>query len=339
MARFSRLEVLNAIVDTGLVPVFYHADVEVAKQVVRACAEGGAKVVEFTNRGDFAPEVFRELARYVEREDREVMLGVGSVVDEPTAALYIAYGANFVVGPVLNEAVARLCNRRKVAYMPGCGSATEISYAEELGVEIVKIFPGNSVGGPEFVKAVLAPCPWTRIMPTGGVEASEESIRAWFEAGVACVGMGSNLVRKDLVAAGDWEGITARVRQVLQWIRDVRGGPLFLGVEHVGLYATEKASAPAIAEWYRDRFGFELREGRTSFFVAGKGSGRLEIVKEAVTDRCHVAIRVSNFEKAVASLEARGVALEEPVIRPGTKAAFLKERDPAGNLVHLFWTA
>lgn len=338
MARFSRLEVLNAMVDTGLVPVFYHADVEVAKQVVRACAEGGAKVVEFTNRGDFAPEVFRELARYVEREAREVILGVGSVIDEPTAALYIAYGANFVVGPVLNEAVARLCNRRKVAYIPGCGSATEISYAEELGAEIVKIFPGNAVGGPEFVKAVLAPCPWTRIMPTGGVEASEESIRAWFEAGVACVGMGSNLVRKDLVAARDWEGITAGVCQVLQWIRDARGEPLFLGVERLGLYATGEADAQAIAGWYRDRLGLELQESCNSFLAAGKRGAQLEIAKEAsTTGGCYIAIRVSNFEKAMAALQAQGVALGEPVTQPGTKVVFLKERDPAGNLVCLFW--
>ncbi len=223
MARFSRLEVLNTIINLGLVPVFYHADVETAKNVVKACTEGGAKVVEFTNRGDFAPEVFRQLSQFVSREAPEVILGVGSVIDAPTAAMYIADGANFVVGPVLNEEIARLCNRRKVAYMPGCGSASEISYAEELGVEIVKIFPGDSVGGPEFVKAVLGPCPWTLIMPTGGVDATEESIKAWFKAGVACVGMGSKLIRKDLVAAGNWAEITAKVRQVLDWIKEARG--------------------------------------------------------------------------------------------------------------------
>jgi 2-dehydro-3-deoxyphosphogluconate aldolase/(4S)-4-hydroxy-2-oxoglutarate aldolase len=338
MARFSRLEVLNTIVDTGLVPVFYHANVEVAKQAMQACAAGGARVFEFTNRGDFAPEVFKELSRYVNQEGLEIILGVGSVIDEPTAAMYIAYGANFVVGPILNEAVARLCNRRKVAYSPGCGSASEISYAEELGVEIVKIFPGDSVGGPGFVKAILGPCPWTRIMPTGGVDAKEESIKAWFEAGVAAVGMGSNLVRKDLVAAGNWEEITAKVRQVLQWIRETRGEPVFLGVEHVGLYPTKEADAQVIGEWYRERFGFDLKEGRSSFFASGKGSGRIEILKEAITDRCHVAVRVSNFEKAVASLEAQGVAIEEPIIKPGLKAVFLKERDPAGNLIHLLWT-
>jgi 2-dehydro-3-deoxyphosphogluconate aldolase/(4S)-4-hydroxy-2-oxoglutarate aldolase len=223
MARFSRLEVLDTIIKVGLVPLFYHANVEVGKNVVKACADGGARVIEFTNRGDFALEVFKQLSPFVSQEAPGVILGVGSVIDEPTAALYIAYGANFVVGPVLNADVARLCNRRKVAYMPGCGSVSEISYAEELGVEIVKIFPGNSVGGPEFVKAVLGPCPWTCIMPTGGVDATEESIKAWFKAGAACVGMGSNLIRKDLVAAGNWQGITALVRQVLSWIKEARG--------------------------------------------------------------------------------------------------------------------
>jgi 2-dehydro-3-deoxyphosphogluconate aldolase/(4S)-4-hydroxy-2-oxoglutarate aldolase len=219
MARFTRLEVYNTMLSTGLVPVFYNADVEVAKKVVEACNAGGARVVEFTNRGDFAPEVFKQLSQYFGKTSPEIILGVGSVIDEPTAALYIAYGANFVVGPLLNETIARVCNRRKVAYIPGCGSVSEISYAEELGAEIVKIFPGDSVGGPGFVKAVLGPCPWTRIMPTGGVDATEESIKAWFDAGVACVGIGSKLIRKDLVAAGNWTEITSKVRQVLDWIK------------------------------------------------------------------------------------------------------------------------
>jgi 2-dehydro-3-deoxyphosphogluconate aldolase/(4S)-4-hydroxy-2-oxoglutarate aldolase len=222
MARFSRLQVLNTIVDTGLVPVFYHPDLEVAKNVAVACASGGARVVEFTNRGDFAPEVFKELSRFLAQEHPGIILGVGSVVDAPTAALYIAYGANFVVGPILNPEVARLCNRRKIAYSPGCGSASEIAEAEELGVEIVKVFPGASVGGPAFVRSVLGPCPWTSIMPTGGVDATEESIRAWFGAGVACVGIGSKLVRKEWVAAEDWTAITTQVQKVLAWIREAR---------------------------------------------------------------------------------------------------------------------
>jgi 2-dehydro-3-deoxyphosphogluconate aldolase / (4S)-4-hydroxy-2-oxoglutarate aldolase len=222
MARFDRLAVLNAIVDSGLVPVFYNRDLEVAKQVVAACAEGGARVVEFTNRGDRAWQVFTQLVEWAETAQPKLILGVGSVIDAPTAALYIGSGANFVVGPVLNAEVARLCNRRKIAYMPGCGSASEISQAEELGVEIVKVFPGTQVGGPGFVKAILGPTPWTRIMPTGGVDASEESIRAWFEAGVACVGIGSRLITRQLVAARDWGGISANVAHVLAWIEQAR---------------------------------------------------------------------------------------------------------------------
>jgi 2-dehydro-3-deoxyphosphogluconate aldolase/(4S)-4-hydroxy-2-oxoglutarate aldolase len=223
MARFDRLTVLNRMIDLGLVPVFYNADLEVAKRIVEACAAGGATVVEFTNRGDFAPQVFLELVQHFAQADPSIILGVGSVIDAPTAALYIAYGANFVVGPILNPEIAQLCNRRKIAYSPGCGSASEIAQAEELGVEIVKIFPGKSVGGPDFVKSVLGPCPWTRIMPTGGVDATEESIKGWFAAGVACVGMGSRLVRKDLVTAGNWAEITRLVRQVLDWIKEGRG--------------------------------------------------------------------------------------------------------------------
>jgi len=222
MAKFSRLEVLNTIVDTGLVPLFYNADVEISINIVKACVAGGARIIEFTNRGDGALDIFRELIQSISKEELDIILGVGSVIDAPTAALYIAYGTNFVVGPVLNDAVARMCNRRKIAYIPGSGTASEVSRAEELGVEIVKIFPGTAVGGPGFVKAVLGPSPWTRIMPTGGVTATKENIEGWFEAGVCCVGMGSKLIRKDMVAQKDWTGITRLVRQVLDWIDEAR---------------------------------------------------------------------------------------------------------------------
>jgi 2-dehydro-3-deoxyphosphogluconate aldolase/(4S)-4-hydroxy-2-oxoglutarate aldolase len=222
MARFDRLSVLNAMIETGLVPVFFEPDVEVARRIVAACAAGGARVIEFTNRGDYAADTFLQLSRLCARELPHVMLGAGTVLDAPTAALYIANGAHFVVGPSLIPDVARLCNRRKIAYVPGCATMTEIGQAEELGVEIVKVFPGSTLGGPGFVKAALAPSPWTRIMPTGGVEASEESLRAWFKAGIACAGMGSNLIRKELVVAGDFEGITHLVAQTLAWIREAR---------------------------------------------------------------------------------------------------------------------
>lgn len=223
MARFSRLDVLNTIVGTGLVPVFYNPDVELAKKVAKAIAAGGCRLLEFTNRGDFAPEVFKELARYCAKEVPEMIVGVGTIVDAPTAALYAAYGANFVVGPTFNAEVARFCNRRKISYSPGCGSATEISAAEELGAEIVKVFPGDSVGGPAFVKSILGPSPWTRIMPTGGVQATKESLTEWFKAGVAAVGIGTHLIRKEWLETGNYDAITAKTVEVLGWIREIRG--------------------------------------------------------------------------------------------------------------------
>jgi len=218
-----RMTVLSAMIDQGVIPVFYHPDVEVCQKVIQACANGGAKCIEFTNRGEFAAHVFFEVTRHFAKADPSVIMGVGSVVDAPTAGVYIANGAKFVVGPLTNPDVAKLCNRRKIPYSPGCGSATEIGYAEELGCEIVKVFPGGSVGGPEFVKAMLGPCPWTRIMPTGGVDATEESLSQWFKAGVACVGVGSNLITKELLAAKDYAGLEKKVGETIALIRKIRG--------------------------------------------------------------------------------------------------------------------
>jgi 2-dehydro-3-deoxyphosphogluconate aldolase/(4S)-4-hydroxy-2-oxoglutarate aldolase len=223
MARYDRLTVLSNILELGLVPVFYHPDAAVAIKIGEACAAGGATAIECTNRGDYAPEIFLKLSTHLARSNPDIILGVGSIVDGPTAAMYIAYGANFVVGPVLNPEVARICNRRKIAYCPGCGSASEISQAEELGVEIVKIFPGASVGGVDFVKAILGPCPWSLLMPTGGVEATHDSITEWFSAGVACVGMGSKLITQECIDSGDYDTIAAKVNQTLEWIREARG--------------------------------------------------------------------------------------------------------------------
>ena len=222
MARFSRIEVALKMKETGMIPVFYHPQTETAEQVLKACYDGGVRVFEFTNRGDFAHEVFAELNKWAARELPDMILGVGSVVDAGTASLYIQLGANFVVSPVLKEEMALVCNRRKIAWSPGCGSLNDISRAEELGAEIVKIFPGSSVGGPKFVAAVKGPCPWTSIMPTGGVEPTEENLKAWFDAGVACVGMGSNLFPKDVIAAGNWAKITELCRKTLDIIKTVR---------------------------------------------------------------------------------------------------------------------
>ena len=223
MAAKDRISVLLAMMDQGVIPVFYHPDVDVCRKVIQACANGGAKCIEFTNRGDFAAHAFHEVARHFAKEDPTVIMGVGSIVDAPTAGIYIANGAKFVVGPLLNADVARVCNRRGIPYSPGCGSATEIGDAQELGCEIVKVFPGSSVGGPDFVKSILGPMPWTRIMPTGGVEATEASLKAWFGAGIVACGIGSNLITKELLDRKDYAGIESRVRDTVQLIRTIRG--------------------------------------------------------------------------------------------------------------------
>jgi 2-dehydro-3-deoxyphosphogluconate aldolase / (4S)-4-hydroxy-2-oxoglutarate aldolase len=218
-----RLVVLSAMIQQGVIPVFYHPDVEVCKNVIQACANGGAKCIEFTNRGDFAWHVFMEVTQHFQKADPSVIMGVGSVVDAPTAALYMANGANFVVGPVLNAEVARACNRHCIPYSPGCGSASEISEAHELGCEIVKVFPGSSVGGPEFVSAMSGPMPWTKLMPTGGVDPTEESLTKWFKAGIVAAGIGSKLITKELLAAKDYKGIEKKVAETIALIRKIRG--------------------------------------------------------------------------------------------------------------------
>jgi 2-dehydro-3-deoxyphosphogluconate aldolase/(4S)-4-hydroxy-2-oxoglutarate aldolase len=221
MARFDRLTVYNTILADGMVPLFYHADVDTAKAALGAIARGGGRILEFTNRGDFALSVFSQLIQWAAEAHPALVMGVGSVEDAPTAALYLTHGASFVVGPNFSPDVARLCNRRKIAYMPGCGSVTEIAEAEEAGVEIVKLFPGD-VFGPKFVKAVRGPRPWTRIMPTGGVSPDEANLRGWFEAGVACVGMGSQLVRGDWLKAGEFDKIEQLVAETLTLIKTIR---------------------------------------------------------------------------------------------------------------------
>lgn len=205
-----------------MVPVFYNPDPDICREVIKACWEGGSSVFEFTNRGDFAHEVFAEISKWAARECPGLMLGAGSVPDAGTASLYIQMGACFIVSPFLNAEVARACNRRKVLWIPGCGTLTEISQAEELGAEIVKIFPGTAVGGPGFVKAVKGPCPWTSIMPTGGVEPTEENLREWFSAGVVCVGMGSALLTESLVKNKSWQTITSEVKKTIDIIEKLR---------------------------------------------------------------------------------------------------------------------
>ena len=221
MAKFDKLAVMQKIGETGMVPVFYHSNAETAKKVIKACYDGGVRAFEFTNRGDFAQEVFAECVKFAAKECPELALGIGSVVDAPTAALYIQLGACFVVGPLFNPDIVPVCNRRLVPYCPGCGTVSEIGKAQELGCDLCKLFPGD-VYGPAFVKGMMAPCPWTKLMVTGGVAPTKENLTAWVEAGVYCVGMGSKLFPKEEVATGNWQYITDKCKESLGYIAEAR---------------------------------------------------------------------------------------------------------------------
>ena len=221
MAQYSRIEVATVMQETGLVPLFFNSNIEESKKVLKACYDGGARLLEFTARGDFAHEIFGELTKYAIEELPGMIMGVGSVTDGAAASLYVQLGANFIVTPVLREDIALLCNRRKVLWSPGCGSLTEIARAEELGCEIVKLFPGG-IYGPDFVKAIKGPCKWTSIMPTGGVSPTKESLENWFNAGVTCVGMGSKLVVKDENGGFDYSKIEQLVRFSIDTIKTIR---------------------------------------------------------------------------------------------------------------------
>ena len=222
MGSFDKLTTLNYINNNKVVPVFYDPDIEIVKKITESCYKGGIKILEFTNRGDFAWEVFKELELFCRENFPEMILGTGSIVDSSTADLYMSLGSNFIVGPVTNSEVAKACNRKQIPYIPGCLTPTEISLAHELGSDVVKIFPADSIGGPSFVKSVIAPMPWVKIMPTGGVDTNSESLKKWIESGVFAVGMGSKLFTKEIISDQNWELLTKNCKNLSETIKKIK---------------------------------------------------------------------------------------------------------------------
>jgi 2-dehydro-3-deoxyphosphogluconate aldolase/(4S)-4-hydroxy-2-oxoglutarate aldolase len=222
MARFTRIQVVLKMAEAGMIPVFFNSDVETCKQVIAACYKGGSRIFEFTNRGGYAHVIFEKINQWAAVEFPDMILGTGSVIDAPTAILYVQLESNFIVSPILNEEMGTVLNRRKILWSPGCGSVSEISRAESLGVEIVKIFPGSQVGGPKFISSVKGPMPWTHIMPTGGVDPSEANLLEWFKAGAFCVGMGSQLLKSDLIKNKNYKQLEQDVRDTVLRVQKIR---------------------------------------------------------------------------------------------------------------------
>ena len=221
MAQYSRIQVINKMMELRMVPLFYNSDFQVAKNILQACYNGGARLIEFTNRGDFAIEVFSKLIKFASKELPGMIVGIGSVTDSAAASQYMLLGANFVVTPVFREDIAIVCNRRKVLWIPGCGSLSEIAKAEEMGCELIKLFPGN-VYGPDFIKSVKAPQPWSSIMPTGGVSIEKSNLLGWFKGGADCVGLGSQLISKEVLINQDFKKLEKNVLDTIQFIQKIK---------------------------------------------------------------------------------------------------------------------
>lgn len=312
MANFYKSEVITTMREQALVPVFYHPDEAAVLEIIAACVRGGSRLVEFTNRGEGAADLFGGVIKTCRKEYPKLMVGIGSVRDEITAGIYLGKGADFVVGPTFNRKIAEICNRHAVPYSPGCASATEISEAEAAGSEVIKVFPGGQVGGPGFFKAVHGPAARTQMMPTGGVDITVESLYDWLVTGqAAALGIGSKLVRKDLVAKKEFATIEANVKDVLHKIKVIRArmlaaeGVIFRGVHHVGVPSDNMAQTVKLLG---DVAGFELMKPPTSTsFVAGAVGAAMEIgPADRVKENGHLAVEVTDLDKALEVLAKNG---------------------------------
>lgn len=330
MASTDRPQVLREILGAAVLPVFHHSDGGAAEQILNACGEAGAPAAAFEVRGPHALRLFADLAA---RPQTKVTLGAGAVTDVATADAAIDAGAAFVWAALFDEAIARRCNRRRVAHIPTCADLHDVARAEELGAEIVALRPAGG-GDLAAVRALLQLSPQSRFLVTDGQAPTAERTRAWIDTGVAALGLGSETLTDKVVAEGS-DAVRAAIARVRGWVRRARGEKLFQGVEHVGLYEHQGASAADITAWYRDTFEWDVEEGRAYYFAAGDGPGRIEIMKVGQTDRCHLAIKVADLEEATAYLKTKGIELVPPETRPDGRKIFFTVTDPAGNILHL----
>ena len=211
--------ILEKLHETRLLPLFYNDDVNVSKNLIDALTSASLNVIEFTNRGTEAKNIFPELITYVENKT-EVDIGIGSIKSTEEAKLFIDLGAKFIVSPFLDEEIGKTCENNEVLWIPGCGTLSEMIRAEKIGAELIKLFPG-SVYGSKFISSVLAPCPWLKIMPTGGVTTDQDNIKNWLDAGAFCLGMGSNLFPSNLLNSSDTTDLQAHIESVIKKIRSV----------------------------------------------------------------------------------------------------------------------
>ena len=335
MANYTRLEVINSIYERGLIPHVHIRDHKAIIDLLTALVDGGARVIELRISESQDLKAISDLIPHAKENDPVLMLGVGMVDDPETAVRYMDMGADFLSGSKFHPDVARVCNQRKVLYIPTCHDLAETTAAEEMGAELIKVEEKD----PAFIKRIMEQKRWSRMMPTLVENPDLEVVRPWIEAGAACLSLNVKTIKKEAVSSQDWPALTEATEACLWAIAQARGNPLFSGVEHVGLYPEEGQDAREIAQWYVQTFGFHLDEGETYFFARSTGPGRIEILKDTEPLKAHVAIKVRNFQAGLEHLRERGIDLEPPKLLGRIRAVFLKERDPAGNKVHLIYQA
>ncbi|WP_378181255.1 bifunctional 4-hydroxy-2-oxoglutarate aldolase/2-dehydro-3-deoxy-phosphogluconate aldolase [Aquimarina sp. SS2-1] len=218
--KHTNQHIISTMEDTGLIPVFNHPDIGIAQEVVEASYQAGIKVFEFTNRDEKALEVFTKLRQYGSKYD-DLILGIGTIFTETEVKKFMDAGADFIVSPALIPEVADYCTTKETLWIPGCATITEVYNAHQLGAQLIKAFPGNVLGS-DFIKAVKTVLPMVKIMPTGGVKPTFENLKLWFDSGVSCVGMGSQLFHKDAIKNGNFDKLTNDIKEALQHIQKVK---------------------------------------------------------------------------------------------------------------------
>lgn len=213
--------IIAAFEQSGIIPVFYHDDAAICLDVLQACYDGGLRVFEFTSRGENARKNFAALRDRKVASMPDLYLGIGTIKNAADAAVYAGMGADFIVCPVTDPETAAYCQSAPITWIPGCMTPSEIAVAEKNGAQLVKLFPGN-VLGPGYVKSIKPLFPQLKFMPTGGVEPTQISMDAWFDAGVVCVGMGSNLLSKSMIESKDWGGLKEKVMQTFAFLKAMK---------------------------------------------------------------------------------------------------------------------
>lgn len=212
--------IAQSMKSVGMIPVFNHHDIEVCKKVIDATYKGGGRVFEFTNRATNSLSIFAELSNYTQKYD-DLILGIGTIFTSKQTTDFIKAGADFVVSPALVEEVITTCYENDILAIPGCATLTEVYHASTLGCTIVKAFPGNLLG-PAFVKSIKSVLPNIEVMPTGGVKPTKDNLSEWIDAGVICVGMGSQLFNKKDIESNNFNKLSRDINVAIELIKEIR---------------------------------------------------------------------------------------------------------------------